>query len=225
MPAGFEANTDTGVVQVVSDRSNFHLRHKFDINEPGSVVLVVAGQTVTRAVSRDFYASNPVVAATGPRTNFGLSVVLQPIGGGVWRVTAYTSDQYTVFGTIFIFDSVVDGSGNAGIEVYNSNGTLSFASWAKPMRVVGVSTSPFGTAAGQWFPVPPGRRYAVVSSRSCQRIERGTGFRLTGPQGDGTGSTNGRFFYAGNNALIPWGDNATEFSCSGHFFFVDVTGY
>ncbi len=68
--------------------------------------------------------------------------------------------------------------------------------------------------------VPAGRRYAVISSRSCQRIERGVGFRLTGPQGDATGGgSSGRFYYAGA------ADNATQFSASGHFVLIDVTGH
>lgn len=117
--------------------------------------------------------------------------------------------------------------GKTGIEVYREHtGELAFASWAKPLRIMGVTTAPFGAAEGAYMQVPAGRRYAVISSRSCQRIERGVGFRLTGPQGDGTGAAgSGRFYYAGATALIPQSDNATQFSASGHFVLIDVTGH
>ncbi|MNU33240.1 hypothetical protein D3C71_217990 [compost metagenome] len=227
MPAGFEAYTPQGTVQVRSDLLNFHLRHKFDINEPGAVAYEVSGIVVTRYVSRDFQAKSPVVAATGPNTNFGLSVVLTNLGGDNWRVTAYTGAT-TVFGTVWVYDSVVTGTpGKTGIEVYREHtGELAFASWAKPLRIVGVATSPFDAAGGAYVQVPAGRRYGVISSRSCQRIERNVGFRLAGPQGNGTGSGSaGRFYYAGAAALIPQADNVTQFSASGHFVLIDVTGH
>ena len=173
----------------------------------------------TRYVTRDFQAKSPVVAVTGPNTNFGLSVVLTSLGGNNWRVSAYTGAS-TVFGTVWVYDSVVTGTpGKTGIEVYREHtGELAFASWAKPLRIVGVATAPFGAAEGAYVQVPSGRRYGVISSRSCQRIERNVGFRLTGPQGNGTGSGSaGRFYYAGAAALIPQADNATQFSASGHF--------
>lgn len=111
-------------------------------------------------------------------------------------------------------------------KAINSKGLTSNASWAKPLRIMGVTTAPFGAAEGAYMQVPAGRRYAVISSRSCQRIERGVGFRLTGPQGDGTGAAgSGRFYYAGATALIPQSDNATQFSASGHFVLIDVTGH
>ncbi|GAB2315875.1 hypothetical protein QAD16_05920 [Stenotrophomonas geniculata] len=113
-----------------------------------------------------------------------------------------------------------------GQAVIVHTGELAFASWAKPLRIVGVTTAPFGAAEGAYMQVPAGRRYAVISSRSCQRIERGVGFRLTGPQGDATGGgSSGRFYYAGAAALIPQSDNATQFSASGHFVLIDVTGH
>ncbi|WPJ54339.1 hypothetical protein RCIP0075_00017 [Klebsiella phage RCIP0075] len=226
MPAGFEAYTPSGTVQVLAGFRNFHLRHKFDINEAGTPAHTVSGIVVTRVVIRDFPAINPVMAVTGPLNNFALSCVLQDMGGGVWRVSAYTGAS-SVSGTVWIYDSVVTGTpGKAGIEVYLPNGELSFASWAKPMRVVGTATAPFSAAAGSYVQIPAGRRWAVVASRSCQRIERGVGFRLTGPQGDGRGSAGtGRFYYAGENTLIPWADNQTQFSAAGRFFFLDVTGH
>jgi len=117
--------------------------------------------------------------------------------------------------------------GKTGIEIYREHtGELAFASWAKPLRIMGVTTAPFGAAEGAYMQVPAGRRYAVISSRSCQWIERGVDTRLTGPQGDGTGAAgSGRFYYAGAAALIPQSDNATQFSASGHFVLIDVTGH
>lgn len=184
MPAGFEAYTPPGTVQVRSDLLNFHLRNKFDINEAGAVAYQVSGIVVTRYVTRDFQAKSPVVAVTGPNNNFGLSVILTNLGGNNWRVSAYTGSSF-VFGTVWVYDSVVTGTpGKTGIEVYREHtGELAFASWAKPLRIMGVTTAPFGAAEGAYMQVPAGRRYAVISSRSCQRIERGVGFRLTGPQG------------------------------------------
>lgn len=133
-----------------------------------------------------------------------------------------------MFGTVWVYDSVVTGTpGKTGIEVYREHtGELAFASWAKLLRIIGVTTAPFGAAEGACMQVPAGRRYAVISSRSCQRIERGVGFRLTGPQGDGTGAAgSGHFHYAGATALIPQSDNATQFSASGHFVLIDLTGH
>lgn len=227
MPVGFEAHTGAGTIQVLAGHSNFHLRHKWDILEAGSPVHTVSGQVITRAVSRDFQANTPIVAVTGPRSNFGLSVIVTNLGGGNWRVTAYTGDANVVMGSIWVYDSVVTGNpANFGIEVYHEDGSLSFASWAKPLRVVGTQSVPYPSTPGAYVDVPAGRRYAVVASRSCQTIQRNVGFRLAGPSGDGTGSqSNGRFYFAGNNALIPWGDNAIQFTASGHFFFVDVTGH
>ncbi|HIE1458244.1 TPA: hypothetical protein ACXJST_000148 [Stenotrophomonas maltophilia] len=224
---GFEAYTPSGTVQVRSDLLNFHLRHKFDINEAGAIAYEVSGIVVTRFVTRDFQAKSPVVAVTGPNNNFGLSVILTNLGGNNWRVSAYTGSTW-VAGTVWVYDSVVTGTpGKEGIEVYREHtGELAFASWAKPLRIMGVTTAPFGAAEGAYMQVPAGRRYAVISSRSCQRIERGVGFRLTGPQGDGTGGgSSGRFYYAGAAALIPQSDNATQFSASGHFVLIDVTGH
>lgn len=224
---GFEAYTPYGTVQVRSDLLNFHLRHKWDFNETGAVAYQVSGIVVTRYVTREFQAKNPIVAVTGPNNNFGLSVILTNLGGNNWRVSAYTGSSI-VFGTVWVYDSVVTGTpGKTGIEVYREHtGELAFASWAKPLRIVGVTTAPFGAAEGAYMQVPAGRRYAVISSRSCQRIERGVGFRLTGPQGDGTGGgSSGRFYYAGAAALIPQSDNATQFSASGHFVLIDVTGH
>lgn len=146
---------------------------------------------------------------------------------GLVQLTAYTGAT-TVFGTVWVYDSVVTGTpGKTGIEVYREHtGELAFASWAKPLRIVGVATSPFDAAGGAYVQVPTGRRYGVISSRSCQRIERNVGFRLAGPQGNGTGSGSaGRFYYAGAAALIPQADNVTQFSASGHFVLIDVTGH
>lgn len=61
----------------------------------------------------------------------------------------------------------------------------------QPLGIMGVTTTPFGAAVGAYMQVPAGRRYAVILSRSCQRTERGVRFRLTGPQGDGTGARGG----------------------------------
>ena len=149
MPAGFEAYTPSGTVQVRSDLLNFHLRHKFDINEAGAVAYQVSGIVVTRYVTRDFQAKSPVVAVTGPKNNFGLSVILTNLGGNNWRVSAYTGSSF-VFGTVWVYDSVVTGTpGKTGIEVYREHtGELAFASWAKPLRIMGVTTAPFGAAEG-----------------------------------------------------------------------------
>lgn len=111
-------------------------------------------------------------------------------------MSAYTGSSL-VFGTVWVYDSVVTGTpGKTGIEIYREHtGELAFASWAKPLRIMGVTTAPFGAAEGAYMQVPAGRRYAVISSRSCQWIERGVDTRLTGPQGDGTGAAgSGRFY-------------------------------
>ncbi|HIE1460124.1 TPA: hypothetical protein ACXJST_002065 [Stenotrophomonas maltophilia] len=170
-------------MHVRSDLLNFHLRHNIDINEACAVAYHVSRIIVARYVTLDFQAKSPVVAVTGPNSNFGLNVILTNLGGNNWRVSAYAGSSF-VFDTVRVCDSVVTGTpGKTGIEVYRAHTVeLAFALWAKPLRIMGVATALFGAAEDAYMLVPAGRRYAVISSRSCQRIERGVGFRLTGPQ-------------------------------------------
>ncbi len=115
---------------------------------------------------------------------------------------------------------------NEGIEDYREHARKLAFSLGEVSAHHGRDDCPVRAAAGAYKQVPVGQGYAVISSRSCQRIERGVGFRLTGPQGHGTSAaSSGRSYYAGAADLIPQSDNATQSSASGHFVLIDVTGH
>lgn len=67
-------------------------------------------------------------------------------------MSAYTGSSL-VFGTVWVYDSVVTGTpGKTGIEIYREHtGELAFASWAKPLRIMGVTTAPFGGGRGRLY--------------------------------------------------------------------------
>lgn len=227
MPAGMEAWTHDGAhVQISPDYPNFHLRDRIDFAEPGVVVYGIAGQPAfTRMIERRFQARTPIIAAIAADAGKPIVPVLMNEGGGNWLVRIYAGAQPTrVAGSIWIYDLGVYQRANYGFELFRNDGSLSFSTAGKPLRIIRVFPIVDGsTAVTQWVDVPQGKRYAAITCRAWVQTQVPVGYRISGPHRDGVGPQ--QFYAAGSSALIPSSDNATVFNQRGMTAIADVTGH
>lgn len=227
MPAGMEAWTDDGAhVQISPDYPNFHLRHRIDFAEPGVVVYEIAGQPAfTRMIERRFQASTPIIAAIAGDAEKPIVPVLVNEGGGNWLVRIYAGSQPTrVAGTIWIYDLGVYLRANYGFELFRDDGSLSFSTAGKPLKIIRVFPIVNGSSAGsQMVVVPAGKQYAAITCRAWVQTQVPVGYRISGPNRNGIGPQ--QFYTAGSTALIPSSDNAAVFNQLGMTAVADVTGH
>ncbi|WP_439449761.1 hypothetical protein [Stenotrophomonas sp. ATs4] len=212
-------------MQISPDYPNFHLRHRIDFAEPGVVVYEIAGQPAfTRMIERRFQASTPIVAAIAEDDGKPIVPVLVNEGGGNWLVRIYAGSQPTrVAGTLWIYDLGVYQRANYGFELFRDDGSLSFSTAGKPMRIIQVFPPANGSSTTQqWVDVPAGRRYAAVTCRAWVQTQVPVGYRISGPNRNGWGPQ--RFYTAGSTALIPAGESQT-FNQLGMTAVIDVTGH
>lgn len=164
--AGMVVNTEAGSLQLSSEYPNFHLRHKFVINELGAVAWQPPGQQpFTRVVERRFTARAPILATASDYPGKPVSVLLYNEGGDNWLARIYMGLQPTngVICTVWVYDIGVYHPQGWGLDLFLADGTVAFSTSAMPMRVVQVFPVRQGSVSSSHaVDVPAGRRYASI---------------------------------------------------------------
>jgi hypothetical protein len=173
MPAGFQVIGSHGAVQIDADYFNLGFISKGTVNTTGPA----------------FSNAAPTVTVTGNTPI--LCIRSNTVTASIVRVTK-SGNQYTyrisgnAAGAIdwFLFDKM-QGSGNAGMQVFNANGEVVFDASARPMRVVSIyqindgdtktgTTSLLLPANGLYAAcISQGRKWGVSTANSIEEYTDG----------------------------------------------------
>ncbi|MFL9883126.1 hypothetical protein PQR66_08825 [Paraburkholderia agricolaris] len=197
MTAGFQAFTDTGLVQIDGTTQNYALRQRFDVAT--SVGSINAGRS-NAGVQYMFNANvviftvsavKPLIALYSPNAYV---TILQCSNNknGSWTVKLWANTATTI--TVYVFDqaSAAAPSGPGyGLQVFDANGVLVFDARQRIARVIDTQSGNINNAGpgwGQWAHIDQ-RMYSwsYPSVRKIGVASIGTAF-ISSPTG---GSNNG----------------------------------
>lgn len=217
MSWGFQAFTDTGLVQIDGTTQNYALRQKFDVaTSAGSINAGRSNASVMYTFNADvasftFSAVKPLVALYSP--NAYVTLLQCKNNNGTWTAKIWANTAATV--TVYIFDqsSAAAPSGPGyGLQVFDQNGALVFDARQRIARVIDTQTGNVNNTSpgwGQWNQIDSQTHqfsYPSVSKIGVAAI--GTAF-VSSPTG---GSNNGwynisGFQTAGNVVNFRWSYN------------------
>ena len=129
MTAGFQAWTDSGLVQIDGTTQNYALRQSFNVTTgAGSINAGKSNAGVQYTFTANvatftFSANQPLIALYSPSAYV---TILQCVNsGGTWTVQIWSNTAATV--TVYVFDqslAAVPSGAGYGLQVFDANGSL-----------------------------------------------------------------------------------------------------
>jgi hypothetical protein len=202
MTVGFQAFTDSGLVQIDGTTQNYALLQKFDVTT--SVGSISAGRSNAgvlytfnaNVATFSFSSVKPMVTLYSPTAYVTLLQCTN--NNGTWTAKIWANGAATV--TVYIFDqasaAVPSGTGY-GLQVFDANGVLVFDARQRIARVLDTQSGNINNTSpgwGQWTHIDQQTRqfsYPTVSKIGVAAI--GTAF-ISSPTG---GNNNGWYNISG----------------------------
>jgi hypothetical protein len=246
MTAGFQAWTDTGLVQIDGTTQNYALRQKLVVTTAGGSInagMANSGNMYTFSANVSNFSINAVAPLIAIYCASAYATVLKCANSGTntWNVQIWSNTAATV--EVFVFDrasAAAPSGAGYGIQVFDESGTLIADGRQRLARVLDVQTgnihdSP-GTGWGQWSHIDT-RDYsfsyaaAKVGVGAIQNAMQSypTGgsnngyYNLSGFNTNGGAVTHHYAYYAQGNTSHPSNDAAYGTAFDWRFMAIDLS--
>ncbi|WP_144149325.1 hypothetical protein [Paraburkholderia sp. BCC1884] len=214
MPVGFQAFTDTGLVQIDGTTQNYALRQKFDVTTAGGTINGAksnAGVMYTYSANVASFTINavkPLIALYSPNA---YATILQCVNSnGTWSVKIWTDTAAIV--SVYVFDqssAAAPAGPGYGLQVFDQNGVLVFDARQRIARVIDNQAGNINNTSpgwGQWAHVDTRTsswNYPTVSKIGVAAI--GTAFICTEGGGPNSWYNMSGLQTAGNTVNFKYG--------------------
>ncbi|MFP4889306.1 hypothetical protein [Paraburkholderia sp. EG304] len=156
MTVGFQAFTDTGLVQIDGTTPNYALRQKLDVTTAagsmngGKSNAGVMYYYSANVASFTITAVQPLIALY---CSTAFATILQCVNNnnGTWTVKLWTSDAATV--SVYIFDQAPAAAPSGpgyGLQVFDQNGVLVFDARQRIARVIDTQSGNINNTGPDW---------------------------------------------------------------------------
>lgn len=171
MPAGFEARTNTGYIQIIDSLTNYVLLSKGTVVLDAGRTSGITGMTWWSGSMADILIPNtlgypPIIAFYSEAP---ISVMSYVLDGANWRVQIVGpyGVNYNGWGVqYFVFGPTPNSApNNYGLEVRRADGSLAYHSAYFPLKVVGQVID----GANQSYNYGAGRKYGFVAVQTSQQ--------------------------------------------------------
>jgi len=246
MTAGFQAWTDSGLVQIDGTTPNYALRQSFNVGTNGGDMPAgksnSGNQYTLRANIVDFtvYAATPLIVLYSPNA---YATILRCIRqeANTWAVRLWSNNSATI--GVYVFDqasAAVPSGPGFGLQVFDANGTLIADARQRLARVIDTRAGNINNAGagfGQWGQVDqrsyswsyPGVSKIGVAAIGTAFVSSPTGgsnsgwYNMSGLQTTGNTINLNYAYYQQGNTSHPGNNNCFGSQYDWRFMAVDLS--